>query len=188
MPTTPRPTSSLLSVPVLALLLGTAALPLAAQSGLAKDTLARDSISAGDASRAGTPPVRYAPVADRRDPLAAGALELFVPIAGHAYAGNWARGIPSAAVSLAAAAVAAGAAGQCTGEVLGAIFEAEKDPCREEGSTMNMALVVFAASRMWGAVSAALTADAHNRSVLQAVTLEVVPRSKGAALAMAVRW
>ncbi len=177
------PTSSLLAVPVLALLLGTAALPLSAQSGLA-----RDSLSAGDASKAGTPPVRNGRVEGLRSPLAAGALDFFVPIAGHAYAGNWTRGIPSAVVSLISAGVAAGAAGQCTGEVLGAIFEAEKDPCSDEASTLNVALVVFAASRVWGAVSAAATANAHNRRILEAVTLEVVPHSQGAALAMAVRW
>lgn len=187
MPTRSRSALPRLAMSALALLVGAAS--LAAQADTAQDTLARDTLSARAAPMPSQPAVRRGgDVAGLRSPLAAGVLDFFVPIAGHAYAGRWTRGIPSATVTLVSATVAAAAAGQCAGEVIGALFQGEEDPCREEARVTNVALVVFAASRVWGAVSAALTADAHNRRILDAATLDVVPRAQGAFLVVTVRW
>lgn len=107
-------------------------------------------------------------VVSQKSPVLAGVLEWLVPTVGYAYAGNWARGVPPAAVRI-------------TGFILLAADQftvfGSPPPCRTQcivGATMAIG------GTIWSIVDAAATASRENgkrRRALRGppVTLMVVP-------------
>ena len=84
----------------------------------------------------------------RKDPFVAAGLEMVLPILGHAYAGNAKRGILPNAVSV--------------GGFVGMV--ARIDIFGEPETLDYMLLAAFLGGRVWAIVSAARTANDHNRS------------------------
>lgn len=120
-------------VPLLAALALLAAAPLPAQAPA--DTL---------------PAERPAP--GRRSLLLAGAAEYLVPTLGHAYAGDWERGLPPAGVAVLGAAVAvAGASGCGDGE----------DRC----GLLVAGIAVASVGKLWGIWSAVDAAGDRSRAL-----------------------
>ena len=102
----------------------------------------------------------------RKDPFVAAGLELVLPILGHAYAGNAKRGILPNAVSL--------------GGFVGLV--ARIDPLgSSEADALDYALLAaFLGGRIWAIVSAAGTANDHNRSLSSGnANLSLLPTPDG---------
>lgn len=95
------------------------------------------------------PAGRSAPRA--RSPLLAGAAEYLVPTLGHAYAGDWERGLPPAGVTVLGAAV---------------IIAGFNDCLDETGCDLFLAgIATFAAGKLWGIWSAVDAARDRNRAL-----------------------
>lgn len=89
-------------------------------------------------------------------PVAVG-LEYLFPTLGHAYAGDWVRGVPPFAVSLAGVTVAAVAIIECQ-----CLFDA---PSPATGIAITAGLLTAVAGRIWGLYSAYRTAEDHNEAI-----------------------
>ena len=90
---------------------------------------------------------------ERKNPAVAAGLEIVLPILGHAYAGNAKRGLLPTAVSV--------------GGLVGLVARIDIDIFGDsEPETLDyMLLAAFLGGRVWGVVSAARTANDHNRSL-----------------------
>ncbi|HLL45822.1 MAG TPA: hypothetical protein VK399_03905 [Longimicrobiaceae bacterium] len=95
------------------------------------------------------PPGR--PAVHRRSPLLAGAVEYLVPTLGHAYAGDWERGLPPAGVTVLGAAGVVAGFGDCLDETGCDLFLA--------------GIATFAAGKLWGIWSAVDAARDRNRAL-----------------------
>lgn len=95
-------------------------------------------------------------IGSRHSPVASGVIELFVPTAGFAYAGDWTRGFLPNALRIS------------SGIVFGAMADGpEGDLCEGEGICTISAIAVIASS-VWSIVGAVQTANDHNRRLSQA--------------------
>jgi len=99
--------------------------------------------------------------AERKEEWAAVALGAFIPVVGHAYADNAAKGVPPLLLS------AAGFAGMIAGawELSGGIY--------------LLGLTAYAGGRVWGMVSAYQTAAEYNRALRQRLQLSFAPVPDG---------
>jgi hypothetical protein len=86
-----------------------------------------------------------------RSPLLAGAAEYVVPTLGHAYAGDWERGLAPAGVTVLGAAVVVAGFGDCLDETGCDLFLA--------------GIATFAAGKLWGIWSAVDAARDRNRAL-----------------------
>ncbi len=98
------------------------------------------------------------PPAGPKDPVIALAIELFVPVLGHAYAGDAKRGIAPAVVHVAGAGLIIHAINQN----LNNLFNSEKD----SRNVAMVGLAAFAAGKAWGLVSVASTVGERNASLV----------------------
>ncbi|MCY4399128.1 MAG: hypothetical protein OXE96_07310 [Gemmatimonadetes bacterium] len=98
------------------------------------------------------------PPSGHKEPVIALAIELFVPVLGHAYAGDAKRGIAPAVVHVAGV----GLVIHALNENLNNLFNSEKD-------SRNVAIVglaAFAVGKAWGLVSVASTVGERNASLV----------------------
>ena len=100
-----------------------------------------------------TPPLFVQENQGRKDPFVAAGLEIVLPVLGHAYAGNAKRGILPNAVSV--------------GGFVGMVARIDVDIFgSSEPETLDYVLLAaFLGGRVWAIVSAARTANDHNRSL-----------------------
>ena len=104
-----------------------------------------------------------------KSPLVAAGIEYLVPTLGHAYAGDWSRGLPPAALIVA-------------GVVLGVTSDCDESSCAGFIAGLGMAL----AGKVWGIFSAADTAQARNAATR--VGLAFDPATRRPALEIRVPW
>lgn len=92
-----------------------------------------------------------------KSPVAAAVFELYVPLTGYAYAGDWKRGIPAAALwAGGVAALAYGAA---------CVTDGPGEGCSEARRRAGeLGWLAAAISRLWGGVGAYRTAREHHRA------------------------
>ena len=112
----------------------------------------------------------------RKSGAAAFGLELIVPTLGHAYAGDWKRGVLPAVFSV--------------GGYVGLLAQADDDGFVGDGAGAYLALGALLGGRIWGLVSAVGTANDHNRSLSSgnaSVTLLPTPGG-GLGVGMALRF
>ena len=104
------------------------------------------------------------PPADTRSPVLAGALELFLPTVGFAYAGDWKRGLPPNIVRV--------------GAVVSIVAT---DWCREDGDDACAVLgLLLGVGHVWATIGAVNTArDRNRRSEPSSVGLLFRPASNG---------
>lgn len=108
-----------------------------------------------------------------KSPLLAGILEYAVPIAGHAYAGNWKRGIAPGLLRLGAVALLAPA------------FDC---PCESSVEALaETGLLLGAVSIVWGVTSAVTTTQKHNERVRRRLRLSVIRNAHGLAVLADIR-
>ena len=105
----------------------------------------------------------------------AGVLEWLVPTVGFAYAGDWKRGLPPAAVTLAGVVLFA------------ATFEFHIFSESECNGTCTIGLLMAAGGRIWGIIDAVDTAKDFNRALAQnGLELGLMPGPAG--LTLAASW
>lgn len=119
-----------------------------------------------------------------RNPGSAAALEMLLPFAGYAYAGNAGKGIMpgllslgGAALFISGAAAAADAAADCAADAFGAVLsiwivgisgegEIAQPTCEDRGDgAMVGGMAIYVASRIWGAAGAHRTARNGNATL-----------------------
>ncbi len=91
------------------------------------------------------------PAPPARSPLLAGAAEYLVPTLGHAYAGDWERGLPPAGLAVLGAGITIAGFHDCLDETGCDLFLA--------------GIATFAAGKLWGIWSAVDAARDRNRSL-----------------------
>ena len=105
---------------------------------------------------------------DQKSLHVAAGLELFLPIFGHAYAGNAVKGILPAAISLGGAVTVATSLDE-DGEI-----EEDKE------TRAGIGAIFVLASRVWGVWSAVKTANDYNhKPTVKKVGFEIVPKGGG---------
>lgn len=101
--------------------------------------------------------VEEADAGSARSPVAAAVVELYVPLLGYHYAGDWKRGIPPAVLWTAGVAGLAYASKCVPGD--------RREGCsRTREAAGELGWAAAAISRLWGAVGAFRTAREHNRN------------------------
>ena len=100
----------------------------------------------------------------KKSEVAALVLEILIPTVGHAYAGNWAKGLIPFGVTVAGYTTAFVGAAECadhTGDCTGG-----------ENAKMLSGLIVGIGGQIWGMVSAYRTAENHNNELRERYGIE----------------
>ncbi len=124
--------------------------------------------------------------AGRKSAFAAGALEWFIPLVGHAYAGDVRAGLLPGAVRVGGFAMMVVGAGLFAADI------AEGGDDSGGGGLIVGGLLATAAGTIWGTVSAVSTANRHNARLregggLANMDLAVWPTPNGVSVGMSVR-
>ncbi len=117
--------------------------------------------------------------AEKKDEFAAAALELAIPVLGHAYVGDARAGLRPLAISLGGIAVwVVGESVGCQNELLGS--------CVNKGNDALILLGVggYLAGRIWGIISAMDLAQTHNEDLRRRLNLTIQPTPSGVGLGL----